>query len=76
MGPIRRDTLPSMDTTMTLLGAYEVVRKTKTFPTGFWAVYQIGNMILIEVANDLARSVSLDDLMKAIERGDVVRVEG
>lgn len=58
----------------TLLGAYEVIRKTKTFPVPFWAVMQADDRILIET-EDGVRWVETKELEKAITMGDV-RLDG
>lgn len=58
-----------------LLGAYEVVRKTKAFPVPFWAVMQDGDRILIETmegvrwvdAKDLERAIALEDVKLEVE---------
>lgn len=61
-----------MEAEMTdLLGAYEVVKKTKVFPECFWAVMVIANKdVIIETAAEVRR-VEVSQLERAIDRGDV-----
>lgn len=56
-----------------LLGAYEILRKTKTFPVPFWAVMQDEdeNRILIEEMGDGVRWVPTETLEACITNGDV-----
>jgi hypothetical protein len=53
-----------------LLGAYEIVRKTKSFPVPFWAVMQDGDRLLIETM-DGVRWVEVKELERAIALEDV-----
>lgn len=54
----------------TILGPYEVLRKSKTFPVPFWAVLQDENRVLIETM-DGVRWVEMKELEQAISAGDV-----
>ena len=53
-----------------LLGPYEVLRKTKTFPVPFWAVLHDEDRILIETMESV-RWVEVKTLEAAIANGDV-----
>lgn len=60
--------------TSTYLGAYEVLRRTKAFPTSFWVVYEEKDRLLIEIANDGTQWVKREAIDEALEEGDVERV--